>query len=160
MTDRYAVIGNPIGHSKSPYIHAAFARQTGQDLSYEPISAPLDGFAERADAFRREGGRGMNVTLPFKLDACAYATDLADSARLAGAANALKFEDGRTYAENFDGLGLVNDIQRNLGLSLAGKRVLMLGAGGAGRDPAVVRRRRRGHRGRQPHFFTRKRSGG
>ena len=133
MTDRYAVIGNPIGHSKSPSIHATFARETAQNLTYVAIEAPIGGFAERTNAFRREGGRGLNVTLPFKLDACAYATDLADSARLAGAANALKFDGERVYAENFDGLGLVNDIQRNLAVSLAGKRVLMLGAGGAAR---------------------------
>jgi shikimate dehydrogenase len=133
MTDRYAVIGNPIGHSKSPFIHAAFARETSQDLTYEAIEAPPGGFAEAADAFRSDGGRGLNVTLPFKLDACAYATDLTQSAELAGAANALKFDGDRVYAENFDGLGLVKDIERNLGFRLAGKRVLILGAGGAAR---------------------------
>jgi shikimate dehydrogenase len=133
MPDRYAVIGNPIGHSKSPFIHTNFARETLQDLTYVAIEAPLGGFAERVDAFRREGGLGLNVTLPFKLDACAYATDLHESARLAGAANALKFEGDRVHARNFDGLGLVNDIQRNLGFELGGKRVLILGAGGAAR---------------------------
>jgi len=133
MTDRYAVIGNPIGHSESPFIHMTFARETAQDLIYVAIEGPLGGFASQVDAFRRGGGQGMNVTLPFKLDACAYATDLHESARLAGAANALKFEGDRVHARNFDGLGLVNDIQRNLGFPLRGKRVLMLGAGGAAR---------------------------
>ena len=137
MTDRYAVIGNPIGHSKSPFIHTAFARQTAQDLSYVAIEAPLGGFAGCMEAFRREGGQGVNVTLPFKLDACAYATDLAESARLAGAANALKFAGDRAMAENFDGIGLVNDIQRNLGFVVAGKRVLILGAGGAARGATL-----------------------
>ena len=137
MTDRYAVIGNPIGHSKSPFIHTTFARETSQDLTYVALDAPVGGFAQRVDAFRAEGGRGMNVTLPFKLDACAYATDLADSARLAGAANALKFEGDRVHAENFDGLGLIRDIQINLGFPLAGKRVLMLGAGGAARGATL-----------------------
>jgi shikimate dehydrogenase len=133
VIDLYAVIGNPIGHSKSPLIHAAFAEATGQAMSYVAIEGPLGGFAARVDQFRREGGRGLNVTAPFKLDAFAYATDSSESARLAGAVNAMKFEGGRAYAENFDGVGLINDIQRNLGYRLAGKRVLMLGAGGAAR---------------------------
>ena len=133
MTDRYAVIGNPIGHSKSPLIHTSFAQATGQDLSYVALEAPLGGFSARVDAFRREGGRGLNVTVPFKLDAFAYATDASARARQAGAVNALKFEAERVFAENFDGLGLVNDIQRNLGFSLKGRRVLLVGAGGAAR---------------------------
>jgi shikimate dehydrogenase len=133
MSDRYAVIGNPIGHSKSPLIHTSFAQATGQDLTYVTLEAPLGGFALRADEFRRAGGRGLNVTVPFKLDAFAYATDASARARQAGAVNALKFEGGRVFAENFDGLGLVNDLQRNLGFSLNGRRVLLLGAGGAAR---------------------------
>ena len=133
MTDLYAVIGNPIGHSKSPLIHTMFAEATGQNLAYVAIEAPLGGFAGRVDQFRRDGGRGLNVTVPFKLDASAYATDLSKRARLAGAVNAMKFEGGRVQGENFDGLGLVNDIQRNLGYKLAGKRILLLGAGGAAR---------------------------
>lgn len=133
MTDRYAVIGHPISHSKSPQIHAAFAQATGQDLSYSAIEAPLDGFAATVQAFRADGGRGVNVTLPFKLQACELATHPSEAARLAGAANALKFEGDRVYADNFDGIGLVNDIQRNLGHALQGKRVLLLGAGGATR---------------------------
>lgn len=133
MTDRYAVIGNPIGHSKSPLIHAAFAKATGQDMDYTAVESPLDGFKSTVEAFIASGGLGMNVTLPFKLQAFELATDAMESARLAGAANALKFEGGRIWAQNFDGVGLVNDIQRNLGMALAGKRVLICGAGGATR---------------------------
>ncbi|MCB4364677.1 shikimate dehydrogenase [Hydrogenophaga taeniospiralis] len=133
MTDRYAVIGHPISHSKSPLIHGLFARATGQDIEYTAIEAPLDGFRATVEAFRASGGRGLNVTLPFKLQAFEITTDPMESARLAGAVNALKFEGERIFAQNFDGLGLVNDIQRNLGVSLAGKRVLICGAGGATR---------------------------
>ena len=133
MTDLYAVIGNPIRHSKSPEIHRLFAEATGQELHYVAIEGPIGGFGAQADQFRRDGGRGLNVTVPFKLDACAYATDLSDQARMAGAVNALKFDGERAYAENFDGVGLTRDIQRNLGYRLAGKRILVLGAGGAAR---------------------------
>jgi len=133
MTDLYAVIGNPIGHTKSPWIHSAFAEATGQHISYTAIEGPLGGFAARVNAFRREGGRGLNITVPFKVDACEYATDLSERAALAGAVNAMKFEGERAFAENFDGLGLTNDIQRNHSYPLAGKRVLVLGAGGAAR---------------------------
>jgi shikimate dehydrogenase len=131
MSDRYAVIGNPIGHSKSPLIHGTFAKSTSQDLEYVAIEGPLDGFADAVRAFRAEGGRGMNVTAPFKLEAFELATERLPRAQLAGAANALKFEGDRIVADNFDGVGLLNDIQRNLGVPLAGKRVLLLGAGGA-----------------------------
>lgn len=133
MTDRYAVVGNPIGHSKSPLIHSMFARETGENIAYEAIEAPLGGFNGAVDAFRNAGGRGINITAPFKLDAYAYGTDRTERARLAGAANCLKFEGARIYAENFDGVGLVNDIVGNLGVPFSGKRVLMLGAGGATR---------------------------
>jgi shikimate dehydrogenase len=133
MTDRYAVIGNPIEQSKSPLIHSAFARVSAQDLEYTKLLAPVDGFAAVVDAFRASGGRGMNVTAPFKLDAFAYATDLALSAQLAGAVNAMKFEGDRVFAENFDGIGLVRDVVHNLAFPLKGKRVLILGAGGATR---------------------------
>jgi shikimate dehydrogenase len=136
-TDRYAVIGHPIAHSKSPLIHSLFAQATGQRMEYTAIEAPLDGFAAVVHAFRAQGGRGLNVTLPFKLQAFELATDPMESARLAGAVNALKFENDRIYAQNFDGLGLVNDIQHNLGVSLAGKRVLLCGAGGATRGAIV-----------------------
>jgi len=136
MTDRYAVIGNPIGHTKSPLIHGLFAQATSQPLSYEAIEGPLapaGAFEATVRAFRDVGGLGMNVTAPFKLQAFEMADERTERARLAGAVNALKFEAGRILADNFDGIGLVNDIQRNLGVSLAGKRVLLLGAGGAAR---------------------------
>jgi shikimate dehydrogenase len=138
MTDRYAVIGNPIGHSKSPLIHGSFACQTGQDLVYEAIEARPGGFEAAVDAFRAGGGRGMNVTMPFKLDAFAYATERMERARVAGAANALRFEGARVFAENFDGVGLANDIERNLGRSIAGRRVLLMGAGGAVRGALPI----------------------
>lgn len=131
--DRYAVIGNPIQHSKSPLIHQAFAQATGQALTYEKIEGPLGQFASTVDRFRMEGGRGLNVTVPFKTDACAYATDLTESARAAGAANALKFDGTGCHAENFDGLGLVRDIVQNLNHTVKSRRVLLLGAGGATR---------------------------
>jgi shikimate dehydrogenase len=133
MTDRYAVIGNPIVQSKSPLIHSAFAQVTGQDIDYGKLLGPLGEFAATVDAFRAAGGRGMNVTAPFKLDAFVYATDLAPSAQMAGAVNAMKFEGDRVYAENFDGVGLVRDVVHNLGCPLQGRRVLILGAGGATR---------------------------
>lgn len=131
MSDRYAVIGNPISHSKSPLIHGSFARATGQKIEYIAIEGPLGGFADAVRAFRAAGGRGMNVTAPFKLEAFELADERSGRAQLAGAANALKFEAGRIVADNFDGIALVNDIQRNLGLPITGKRVLLLGAGGA-----------------------------
>jgi shikimate dehydrogenase len=131
--DRYAVIGNPIAQSKSPIIHAAFAKATAQDLTYERIEGQLGQFAQSVDTFRAVGGRGMNVTAPFKLDAFAYATDRSERAQLAGAVNALKFEGDRVIAENFDGIGLVRDLEVNLRSPLKGKRVLVLGAGGATR---------------------------
>jgi shikimate dehydrogenase len=137
MTDRYAVFGNPVRHSKSPLIHAAFARETGQDLTYEAIEPPQDGFAAAVERFRAEGGRGFNITTPFKLEAFALADRLTERARHAGASNCIKVDcDGMT-AENFDGIGVVNDIQRNLGFELRGRRVLMLGAGGAARGALV-----------------------
>lgn len=133
LPDRYAVIGHPIGHSKSPLIHGRFARQTGQRLEYSAIEGRLEGFEAMVQDFRAAGGRGLNVTAPFKLRAFALADERSERATLAGAANALKFEGGRILAENFDGIGLRHDIEVNLGLPLAGRRVLMLGAGGAAR---------------------------
>lgn len=133
MTDRYAVIGNPINHSKSPLIHGMFARVTGQDIAYTAIEAPPGGFAATVDAFRKAGGRGMNVTAPFKLDAFAYGIERSPRAQLAGAVNAMKFEGDRVAVDNFDGVGLVRDVTHNLSCSLKGRRVLMLGAGGAAR---------------------------
>lgn len=133
MTDRYAVLGHPIGHSKSPLIHSLFAQATAQDMGYTAIETPLDGFADTVTGFRAAGGRGLNVSLPFKLQAFEIATHPSERARLAGAANCLKFEGERILADNFDGVGLVNDLQRNLGCLLKDKRVLLLGAGGATR---------------------------
>jgi shikimate dehydrogenase len=137
VTDRYALFGLPLGHTKSPLIHGEFARQTGQDLTYEAIEAPADGFAAAVDNFRAAGGRGINVTLPFKLAAFSYATDLMERARLAGAVNCMKFDGDHAIAENFDGLGLVNDIQLNVGCTMRGRRVLLLGAGGAARGAVL-----------------------
>jgi shikimate dehydrogenase len=133
--DRYAVIGHPISHSKSPLIHAAFAQATGQHLEYGAIDGGAEpgGFQAAVDAFRAAGGRGMNVTVPFKLEAFAYAGQLSARAQAAGAVNALKFEGSQCHGENFDGVGLVRDIEHNLGLPLRGRRVLLLGAGGASR---------------------------
>ena len=133
MTDRYAVFGHPIAHSKSPRIHAAFARQTGQDLSYEAILAPKDGFAASLAAFIAAGGRGANVTLPFKEEACRLADRLSPRAQLAGAVNTLSFDAAGIAGDNTDGAGLVADLTRNLKYPLAGRRILLLGAGGAAR---------------------------
>ena len=132
MTDRYAVIGNPIAHSRSPEIHAAFARQTGQDMSYERLLAPLDGFAATAMQFAREGGRGANVTVPFKLEAFALARERSGRAEHAGACNTLAWRGAHWYGDNTDGVGLVRDLTVNLGVSPAGRDILVLGAGGAG----------------------------
>ncbi len=131
MTDRYAVIGNPIAHSKSPEIHAAFARQTGHGIDYVRLLAPIDGFRAVVDSFRQAGGKGANVTLPFKLEAFDLADEVSQRARDAEAANFLHFVDGRIRADNTDGAGLIRDIVHNLDFGLAGKRVLLMGAGGA-----------------------------
>ncbi|MHA6888292.1 shikimate dehydrogenase [Ralstonia pseudosolanacearum] len=131
--DRYGVIGNPISHSKSPAIHAAFAQQTGQLMRYERIYAELIAFDETVFSFIREGGRGLNVTVPFKLDAYALATSLSLRAESAGAVNTLKFDGDAIFGDNTDGVGLMRDITHNIGNPLAGERVLLLGAGGAAR---------------------------
>ncbi len=131
--DPYAVIGNPIAQSKSPLIHTSFAQVTNQKLEYTRIEGRLGQFAADVDAFRARGGRGMNITAPFKLDAFAYATVLSERAKLAGAINAMKFEGDTVYGENFDGIGLTRDVTHNLRRPLKGQRVLILGAGGAAR---------------------------
>lgn len=134
MSHRYAVIGNPVAHSRSPQIHTAFARQTGQSVEYTRIEAPIDGFTEVAAGFFGGGGEGLSVTVPFKAEALALAADATARAQLAGAANTLVLRpDGSLLADNTDGIGLVRDLILNLGLSLAGKRILLLGAGGAAR---------------------------
>jgi shikimate dehydrogenase len=129
--DRYGVFGNPIGHSKSPLIHRLFAEQTGQQLSYDTLLAPLDNFEGYARAFFAEG-RGANVTVPFKEQAFALADSLTERARRAGAVNTLKkLDDGSLLGDNTDGAGLVRDLTVNAGIKLRGKRILLLGAGGA-----------------------------
>ena len=133
MTDRYAVFGHPIAHSKSPLIHAAFARQTGQDMTYEAILAPTDGFADSVAQFIAAGGRGANVTVPFKEQAFALANRLSPRAEHAGAVNTLAFDADGIFGDNTDGAGLVADLVRNLRCPLAGKRILLVGAGGAAR---------------------------
>jgi shikimate dehydrogenase len=133
MTDRYAVVGNPIAHSKSPLIHTEFARQTAQDLSYSTLLAPLDGFPATVKTFHNEGGRGLNVTVPFKQEAWRMTTELTQRAELAQAVNTLKFENGTILGDNTDGAGLVRDILVNLSIPIRAKRVLIMGAGGAAR---------------------------
>lgn len=133
MLDSYAVIGNPIAHSKSPLIHTAFAQQTNQALYYGAILAPLDGFRQTVQSFRQQGGKGLNVTVPFKLEAYQLATRLTERASIAQAVNTLKFENDEILGDNTDGAGLVRDIECNLGISIADKRVLLMGAGGAAR---------------------------
>jgi shikimate dehydrogenase len=127
MVDRYALIGNPVGHSKSPLIHAAFARATSQDMEYGLIEAPLDGFAATVEGFRARGGKGLNVTLPFKQEAFRLCSGVSERARTAQAVNTLVLESG--FGDNTDGIGLVRDLSRNLGCEF--RRVLLLGAGGA-----------------------------
>jgi len=138
MTDKYAVIGNPIAHSKSPQIHRMFAEQTGQDIRYEAILAPLDGFAATVERLRKEGYKGCSVTVPFKFEACRIVNgvssevmDAFDSGENSDAINTLDFRNNELTGYNTDGTGLVRDITQNLKLKIAGKRVLLMGAGGA-----------------------------
>ena len=133
MSDRYCVFGNPVGHSKSPAIHAAFARQTAQDVAYEAILAPLGEFSETVQAFIEAGGRGANVTVPFKEEAFLLCTRRTPRAGLAGAVNTLSFDDKGILGDNTDGAGLLRDITLNLGCPIEGRRLLLLGAGGAAR---------------------------
>lgn len=130
--DRYAVIGNPIAHSRSPFIHTEFAKIAQQNLVYDRLLAPLDSFKETAQQFFAQGGKGLNVTLPFKEQAYALTDVLSLRAKQAGAVNTLLMgKNGLLYGDNTDGAGLVRDMTVNLGWSLAGKRILVLGAGGA-----------------------------
>ncbi|MDO8465737.1 MAG: shikimate dehydrogenase [Gallionella sp.] len=131
MTDKYAVIGNPIAHSKSPLIHKMFAEQTGQDISYEAVLAPPDGFAATVERLREDGYKGCNVTVPFKFEAFNLAAKLSTRTGAAQAVNTLKFDGSNILGDNTDGAGLVRDIEHNLGISLQGKHVLLMGAGGA-----------------------------
>lgn len=132
MTARYAVMGNPIAHSKSPRIHATFASQTQQDLDYTAILVEPGGLKSAIEDFRRQGGQGLNITVPFKTDAFALADQHSERALRAEAANTLVLnKDGTIFADNTDGAGLVRDLTHNHGLLLEGKRILVLGAGGA-----------------------------
>lgn len=131
MVDKYAVLGNPIAHSKSPVIHEAFAKQTQQNMSYERILAPLDGFAATVQDLIAKGYKGVNVTVPFKFEAYTLADERSIRALSAGAANTLIFDAQHIAADNTDGAGLVRDVEQNLNVPLSGKRVLLLGAGGA-----------------------------
>ncbi len=132
VPDKYAVFGNPIEHSKSPLIHTLFARQTGQNMEYTRQLVEPDNFTNAANRFFNDGGKGLNITVPFKLDAFSYAGELTERAKSAGAVNTLILRnDGSRLGDNTDGFGLVNDITDNLGWKIAGQRVLILGAGGA-----------------------------
>lgn len=139
--DRYAVTGHPIEHSMSPFIHRWFACETGQALRYDAIHSPPGGFAEVVRRFRAEGGRGLNVTLPFKEEAAALADARTPRAEQGGAVNTLTFgADGTVHGDNTDGVGLVRDLRDNQGVPIAARRVLMVGAGGAARGvlPALL----------------------
>jgi shikimate dehydrogenase len=133
MTDRYAVIGNPIEHSRSPQIHAAFAAQTGDDIEYTRLLGDLDHVERDFERFFASGGRGLNVTVPFKEIACRFATSLSERARAAGAVNTLIAIEAGVHGDNTDGIGLVRDLGRNHGFTFGGARILLLGAGGAAR---------------------------
>jgi shikimate dehydrogenase len=133
MTDRYAVIGNPVAHSQSPRIHTAFARALGHAVEYGTILAEPGRFADAVETFRRAGGRGLNVTVPFKLEAFAITTSCSARATLAGAVNTLEFNGDTVIGDNTDGAGLVRDVARRLRFPIEGARVLLMGAGGAAR---------------------------
>ena len=136
MTDRYAVIGNPVAHSRSPEIHAAFARECGADIQYDRLLASATGFVQTVEAFRKDGASGANVTLPFKLEAFSYANACTSRAERGKSVNTLRFDKNRIVGDNTDGVGLCRDIVGNIGQPLQGARILLIGAGGAAR--AVV----------------------
>jgi shikimate dehydrogenase len=133
MSDLYCVFGNPVGHSRSPAIHAAFAAACGEDLRYEARLAPVDGFSAAVTEFVAGGGKGANVTVPFKEEAYRLSHRLSERAAQAGAVNTLVFREDGIFGDNTDGAGLVQDITTNLGFALGGRRILLLGAGGAAR---------------------------
>jgi len=130
--DQYCVFGNPIEHSRSPFIHHTFAKQTNQNIDYQKKLVPLNSFSGAVTAFIKQEGKGANITVPFKEEALALADELSDRARLAGAVNTLTFKNDKVYGDNTDGEGLVQDLIRNK-VSLASSRILLLGAGGAAR---------------------------
>ncbi|MDB5873990.1 MAG: shikimate dehydrogenase [Ramlibacter sp.] len=129
--DLYCVMGNPVEHSKSPWIHARFAQLTGQQLHYGKRLVPVDGFVRGVREFRAEGGKGCNITVPFKFESPALATRMTPRAQLAQASNTLRFDGDEVIADNTDGVGLVNDIRQNAGVDLRGLDLLLAGAGGA-----------------------------
>jgi len=131
--DLYAVMGHPIAHSKSPRIHSLFAQQTGDDIEYTAIQAPISKFTEAATQFFEHGGKGLNVTVPFKEEAWQLSEKRSEQAQLAGAVNTLYLQDSQLCGDNTDGAGLVRDLTVNHKLTLAGQRILLLGAGGAAR---------------------------
>lgn len=135
MSERYAVIGHPVAHSKSPLIHAEFARATGQDIEYRRIEAALDGFRRAVDEFRAAGGKGLNVTLPFKHEAFQYCGQTSERARVAQAVNTIVFQEP-VFGDNTDGVGLIRDLSRNLHFDLRSSRTLLMGAGGAAQGVA------------------------
>ncbi len=131
--DQYAVMGNPVRHSRSPRIHSLFAEQTGENIVYTAIQVDPGGFPQAVGNFAAAGGRGLNVTVPFKQEAFELAETRSDRARRAGAVNTLVLGEGPIHGDNTDGVGLVRDLTQNLGLALAGRRILVMGAGGAAR---------------------------
>ena len=133
MPDRYAVMGHPIAHSKSPFIHRRFAAETGESVAYDALLVEPGGFRAAVERFRAEGGRGLNVTIPFKEDAFTFASRRSERAERAGAVNTLWFEGPEICGDNTDGIGLVRDLTRNLAVEVRDRSVLLLGAGGAAR---------------------------
>ena len=129
--DRYCVMGNPVEHSQSPWIHARFAELTGEPVVYGRQRIELDGFVDGVRAWRAQGGRGCNITVPFKFEAAALATEVSERGQLAQACNVLSFDGDAVRADNTDGIGLVRDITQHAGVNLRGKDLLLIGAGGA-----------------------------
>ena len=133
----YAVMGNPIAHSKSPSIHTLFAEQTKQSILYTAIYVDIEGFTQAVGNFSAAGGKGLNITVPFKQEAWELVTSRSERAERAGAVNTIKIEDGRLFGDNTDGVGLVNDLMINNNIELKGKNILLMGAGGAARGVLV-----------------------
>lgn len=136
-TEDYAVMGNPISHSKSPSIHTLFAEQTQQSISYTAINVDLEGFKQAVGNFSAAGGKGLNITVPFKQEAWALVTERSERAERAGAVNTIKIENDKLYGDNTDGVGLVNDLTINHSIELKGKNILLMGAGGAARGVLI-----------------------